>query len=668
MTLDFDTCYRAAAARDPRFDGLFFIGVTSTGVFCRPICPSRTPARKNMRFFPHQGAAETAGFRACRRCRPEASPGSPEWNTRADLVARAVRLITDGYVDEHGIAGLARRLAVTERHLHRLVTAELGTGPLALARTVRLQTARRLLRETSVPITEIAFASGFSSVRQFNASFQESYRQPPSALRSGSARSGGARSGGAGAGGAGAGGARSGGARAQGARSGGARAGGVRTPGARAEPGMAADPGGHGTWLSLRLACREPFDAESLLGFLASRAIPGVEQVTAGRYARTIRTSAGAGVIELIPPLSSAASADRQGGASHDGRPPGPGQVLLRVRLAGLGGVGQVVSRCRQLFDLDADPVAIGSALASDDVLAPLVRARPGLRVPGAYDGFELAVRAVLGQQVSVAAARTFAARLAARYGTPLGAPGDQSLAPDGRRPAPDDHQGLAPSDHGDAPDGQSLAPDGQSLAPDGHRPAPDGRRPTAPVLLFPGPEQLADADLSGLGLTGSRQATLRALAGAMAAGRLDLDPGTDPAEAAARLSELPGIGPWTVAYILMRAVHDPDAYPETDLGLRRAIERLGCAAARAGCWRPWRAYAALHLWTWAAATPTAPPSATPRPAVAGSPRRGLPLAAASGAAGPLAAGSVAAGPPATEPPGSAGTDGRELVVGGRSR
>ena len=664
MTLDFDTCYRAAFARDPRFDGLFFIGVTSTGVYCRPICPSRTPARKNMRFFAHQGAAETAGFRACRRCRPEASPGSPEWNTRADLVARAVRLITDGYVDEHGIAGLARRLAVTERHLHRLVMAELGTGPLALARTVRLQTARRLLRETSVPITEIAFASGFSSVRQFNASFQESYRQPPSALRSGVARSRGARSGGirtrdARTGDARAGDARAGDARTRDARAGDARtrdartgdartrdaragdartrdarAGDARTRDARAgdaraDPGMVADSGAHGTWLSLRLACREPFDAESLLGFLASRAIPGVEQVTDGRYARTIRTSAGAGVIELIPPLSSAVSAASQGGAGHDGRPPGPGQVLLRVRLAGLAGIGQVVSRCRQLFDLDADPAAIGSALTSDDVLAPLVRARPGLRVPGAYDGFELAVRAVLGQQVSVAAARTFAARLAARYGAPLGAPGD--------------HSGT---------------PDDQSLAPDGHWPVLDSRQPASPVLLFPGPGQLADADLSGLGLTGSRQATLRALAGAMTAGRLDLDPGMDPAEAAARLSELPGIGPWTVAYILMRAVHDPDAYPETDLGLRRAIERLGCAPERAGRWRPWRAYAALHLWTWAAATPIAPPSAAPRPANAGSPRRGIPLAAASGAAEP----------PAAEPLGSAGSDGRALVAGGRSR
>jgi AraC family transcriptional regulator of adaptative response / DNA-3-methyladenine glycosylase II len=502
MTLDSDTCYRAVAARDPRFDGRFFTGVTSTGIYCRPICPSRTPARRNMRFFPHQAAAETAGFRACRRCRPEASPGSPDWNIRADLVARAVRLISDGYVDEHGISGLARRLAVTERHLHRLVVAELGTGPLALARTVRLQTARRLLSETSVPITEIAFASGFSSVRQFNASFQESYRQPPSALRAGP-------------------------------RPRGAAADGMDTHSAHSRSTDTQSTGSNGTWLSLRLACREPFDGESLLGFLAARAIPGVEQVTDGRYARTIRTSSGAGVIELVP------------------GPPGQGHVLLRVRLTGLGGIGQVVSRCRQLFDLDADPAAIGSALASDRFLAPLVHARPGLRIPGAYDGFELAVRAVLGQQVSVSAGRTFAARLAARYGSPLAVPDD-----------------------------------GQ------------------PALLFPGPAQLADADLSGVGLTTSRQATLRTLAGAMATGRLDLDPGTDPAEAAARLSELPGIGPWTVSYILMRAVRDPDAFPETDLGLRRAIERLGCPPAHARLWRPWRAYAALHLWTWEAAQP----------------------------------------------------------------
>lgn len=593
MTLDFDTCYRAAAARDPRFDGRFFTGVTSTGIYCRSICPSRTPARKNMRFFPHQGAAESAGFRACRRCRPEASPGSPDWNTRADLVARAVRLITDGYVDEHGIAGLARRLAVTERHLHRLVVAELGTAPLALARTVRLQTARRLLRETSVPITEIAFASGFSSVRQFNASFQESYRQPPSELRA-NAPLGGARP-------------RSG--RPGSVRAGSTPAGSTRARDAQVQPGTVADPAAPGTWLSLKLACREPFDGESLLGFLAARAIPGVEQVAGGRYTRTIRTSAGAGLIELVPPPPGAARTASKRAASRD--TPGHGQVLLRVRLTGLGGVGQVVSRCRQLFDLDADPAAIGAALASDGALAPLVCARPGLRVPGAYDGFELAVRAVLGQQVSVAAARTFAGRLAARHGASLAAPDPGSSPEDPgalpHAPGATGARGLAAGDHGPAPEDHAVASGG-------------GPPPAMPVLLFPEPDHLADADLSGVGLTTSRQATLRALAAAMATGQLDLDPGTDPAEAAARLSELPGIGPWTVAYILMRAVHDPDAFPETDLVLRRAIERLGCAPAHAGRWRPWRAYAALHLWTWTAAAPSRPaPGSEDRVLVAGS-------------------------------------------------
>jgi AraC family transcriptional regulator, regulatory protein of adaptative response / DNA-3-methyladenine glycosylase II len=557
VTLDSDTCYRAAAARDSRFDGRFFIGVTSTGVYCRPICPSRTPARANMRFFPHQAAAERAGFRACRRCRPEASPGSPDWNTRADLVARAVRLITDGYVDEHGVDGLARRLAVTERHLRRLMAAELGTGPLALARTVRLQTARRLLAETSVPVTEIAFASGFSSVRQFNASFQESYRQPPSALRGGADREGADR-----------------------------------------EGAQRVAPPHDGTWLSLRLACREPFDGESLLGFLAARAVPGVEQVAGGRYVRTVRTPAGAGVIELVPPRPGAPPAARDGRAGRGGWPE-PGQVLLRARLTGLSGVGQVVSRCRQLFDLDADPDAIGAALADDGVLAPLVRSHPGLRVPGAYDGFELAVRAVLGQQVSVAAARTFAARLAARHGTPLAGPAEPGgPAPGNSRPITD-NPGPMPGHDVDAAD--------RTPRPAGHAPAAP-----APGLLFPGPDQLAGADLSGLGLTSARQATLRALAAAMATGRLDLDPGTDPAQAAARLGELPGIGPWTVAYIMMRAVRHPDAFPGTDLGLRRAMERLGRPLSHASHWRPWRAYAALHLWTWEALSPSAAPSAAP--------------------------------------------------------
>jgi len=503
MTLDPDTCYRAVVARDPRFDGRFFTGVTSTGIYCRPVCPARTPARANMRFFAHAGAAEAAGFRACRRCRPETSPGSPDWNVRADLAARAVRLIADGYVDAHGIGGLAARLAVTQRHLHRVLVAELGAGPQALARTARLQTARRLLAETTLPVTDVAFASGFSSVRQFNASVRESSGRSPSELRARARRSG---------------------------------------PGGRG----ARDSGGSpGTWLTLRLACREPFDSAGWLGFLAARAIPGVEQVSADRYARTVLSAAGPGIIELIPR-------------------PGQGHVLLRARLTRLGAVAPVVTRARRLLDADADPAAIGAALAADSVLAPLARARPGLRVPGAYDGFELAVRAVLGQQVSVAAASTFAGRLAARHGVPL--PADSS------------------------PNGLSVA---STQASAGAAGLPGLR------VLFPGPEVLAVADLTGLGLTTARQRTLRALAEAAAGGRLTLDPGTDPGDIAARLAELPGIGPWTIGYILMRAAGDPDAFPAADLGLRRALARLGVPPGHAACWRPWRAYAAMLLWSW---------------------------------------------------------------------
>jgi len=505
MTLDFDTCYRAVLARDPRFDGRFYTAVTSTGIYCRPVCPARTPARRNMRFYPHPGAAEAAGFRACRRCRPEASPGSPEWNVRADLAGRAVRLIADGYVDEHGVDGLARRLAVTERHLRRLLTAELGAGPLALARSMRMQTARRLLAETTMPVTDIAFASGFSSVRQFNATFLESYGQPPSSLR----------------------------------------------PVLRRRAPAGAGTGPDGAWLTLKLARREPFDGRALLDFLEARAVPGVERVTGSTYARTIRAPGGPGLIELTLPKAAA-----------PGARPGPGHVLLRTRLPGLRGVGPVVSRCRQLLDLDADAGAIGAALAGDDLLAPLVAARPGLRVPGTYDGFELAVRAVLGQQVSVPAARTLAGRLADRFGARL-----------------------------ETAEG-------------------------SPSVLFPRPADLADADLSGLGLTTSRQATLRALAAAAADGTLELDHGADPQETAARLAELPGIGPWTISYILMRAVRDPDAFPAADLGLRRALGHLGGTAGRSDRWRPWRAYAAVHLWTWSPGGPAtdggSPPGARP--------------------------------------------------------
>ena len=320
------------------------------------------------------------------------------------------------------------------------------------------------------------------------------------------------------------------------------------------------------TWHTLPLACREPFDGQALLRFLAARAIPGVEGVSQGRYARTVRVPGGSGVIELVPPAVPDGGEGQGGRASHhDGVAQngevGQAQVLLRVRLTGPRGVGQVVSRCRRLFDLDADPQAIDSALAADQAIAPLVAAHPGLRVPGAYDGFELAVRAVVGQQVSVAGASTLAGRLAARHGTQLDA-------------------------------------------------RPD---PAAPLtVVFPRPAELADADLSGLGLTTRRQVTLRALAAACAAGWLSLDPGADAEETAARLAELPGVGPWTVAYIMMRAAGDPDAFPGSDLGLRRAMARLGCEPGHADRWRPWRAYAALHLWA-ALADPSAAPTARAR-------------------------------------------------------
>ncbi|WP_103944087.1 DNA-3-methyladenine glycosylase 2 family protein [Thermomonospora echinospora] len=467
--LDFDSCYRAVSARDPRFDGRFFTAVTSTGIYCRPICPARTPARRNVRFYRDAAAAEAAGFRPCKRCRPEACPGSAGWDFRGDLVRRALRLIDDGVVDEYGVRGLACRLAVTERHLHRLFVAELGAPPLAVARSRRLQLARRLLRETAMPVTDVAFAAGFGSVRQFNATLRETYGQTPSQLR-----------------------------------------------GPRPADGSA---------LELRLAVRPPFDAAGLLDFLAARAIPGVEEVGDGRYART---GPGPYRIELLP---------------RDGH------VLLRADAPDLRGVSRLVARCRRLLDLDADPQAVNEVLGGDRLLAPLVAVRPGLRVPGAFDGFEMAVRAVLGQQVSVAAARTLAGRLVARCGDPLPRPVG----------------GLT------------------------HR--------------FPAAEAVADADLSGLGLTGARERTLRELARAVASGKLDLDGGADPGETTRRLLDLPGVGPWTVAYVAMRALGDPDAFPAADLGLRNAVRNLtgdGSPAdlrERAEGWRPWRAYAAMHLW-----------------------------------------------------------------------
>jgi AraC family transcriptional regulator of adaptative response / DNA-3-methyladenine glycosylase II len=478
--LDDDACYRAVAARDSRFDGRFFTGVLTTGIYCRPSCPSRTPLRRNVRFYATAAAAVAAGFRACRRCRPDALPGSRDWDHRGDLVARALRLVAAGAVDDDGVAGLARRLSVSERHLHRSLVAEVGVGPLALARTRRAQTARLLVDQTALSMTEIAFAAGFASVRQFNDVMRAEFGCPPGELRR-------------------------------------------RTPDDTGQVGARA-----GT--VLRLPVREPYAAADLFGFLGARAVPGVEHVDGLGLRRVVPTRHGPAVVAV-----SVAGA----------------RVTATLHLPDLVDLGGVVAGLRRLLDLDADPAAVDTVLAADPGLTELVAARPGLRVPGAVDGFELAVRAVLGQQVSVAAARTLAGRLVRQVGEPV-----------------------------DDPAGDVL------------------------THAFPTAAAVADADpadLAGLGLTGARVRSLRALAAEVAAGRLVLDPGSDRPAVRAQLVALPGVGPWTAEYVAMRALADPDAWPASDLVLRREVVRRGLDPLR---WQPWRAYAALHLWA-AAATPT---------------------------------------------------------------
>jgi AraC family transcriptional regulator of adaptative response / DNA-3-methyladenine glycosylase II len=501
---EFEARYRVLGSRDRRFDGCFFVAVTSTGIYCRPSCPAIVPKRRNVRFYPTAAAAQGAGFRACLRCHPHAAPGSPEWNVRGDLAARAMALISDGVVDREGVAGLARRLAYSERHLTRQLTAELGAGPLALARAQRAQTARMLIQTSELRLIDVAYAAGFSSVRQFNDTIRAAYGRTPTELR-------------------------------------------------RSTPiPKPADDGASGVF-TVRLSYRYPFDWERLLGFLALRAVAGVEEVRHGVYRRTLRLPRGHGIVELsAPPV-------RAGEQPH---------VRCALRLADLRDLSAAVQRCRRLLDLDADPAAHAELLAAEELLAPLVHAAPGLRVPGAVDGAELAVRAVLGQQVSVVAARTAAARLVQAFGEPL--------------------------------------------------PAPDG----ALTHLFPAPAAVAAADPAELAAAravgpAGRRASLHALARALADEEIVIDPGSDRGEVRARLLALPGIGPWTERYIAMRGLCDPDAFLPSDVGVRRALERLGAldpalrgpaasaAAARlAERWRPWRAYALQHLWASLAATP----------------------------------------------------------------
>jgi AraC family transcriptional regulator of adaptative response / DNA-3-methyladenine glycosylase II len=476
MELDFERCYRAADSRDQRFDGWFYTAVRTTGIYCRPSCPAVTPKRANVTFFPSAAAAQRGGFRACRRCRPDAAPGSPEWDMRADIVGRAMRLIGDGVVDRDGVPGLAGRLGYTERHLHRLLTAELGAGPLALARAQRAQIARILIETTNLGLAEIAFAAGFGSVRQFNDTIQVVYAQAPSALRA----------------------------------------------------GRSATPSGAGT-ISLRLAYRAPLHLSSLLAFLALRALPGVEECDETTYRRGLLLPHGAATVTLTPQAR---------------------WVAATLQLKDVRDLAPAVARCRRLLDLDADPAAVDSTLAADPAFTAAVAAEPGVRVPRSVDGFEMAVRAIVGQQVSVASARTTLTRLI------------RAARPDPG--ATDDTPGL----HG-----------------------------------FPPAEIVAELPDTAFGMPVARRDTIKALAQAVASGKLDLEPGADRDEAVARLVELPGVGAWTAGYVAMRAIGDPDVFLPTDVAVRRGARALGLPTepkaleTHAERWRPWRSYALIRLW-----------------------------------------------------------------------
>lgn len=483
-TLDADRCYRAVHSRDARFDGVFVTAVRTTGIYCRPSCPARTPRAHNVSFYATAAAAHGAGYRACRRCRPDASPGSPEWDVRADVVGRAVRLIRDGLVDREGVGGLSARLGYSSRQLQRLLVEELGAGPLALARAHRAQTARVLVESTTLGMADVAFAAGFTSVRQFNDTVHEVYAATPTALRESAHRLG---------------------------------------P-APAAPGR----------LSLRLAARAPFDARALVAFWAGHAVPGLEEVDGqtGELVRVLDLPHGPAVVRLIP------YADEAGRRPH---------AACELELSDLRDLTAAVARCRAIADLDADPEAVRDVLAEDPVLEPSLRERPGLRVPGVADGFEIAVRTVLGQQVSTKAAAMTSARLTARLGVPV--PG---------------HEGWR---------------------------------------TFPAAAVVAGEDPDTLGIPRARGRALVGLATAVAEGRVRLDVGADRETARAQLLALPGIGPWTADYVAMRAMRDPDVLLETDLGVRGAARDLGLPDApaallrRSAAWAPWRSYAVMHLW-----------------------------------------------------------------------
>jgi AraC family transcriptional regulator of adaptative response / DNA-3-methyladenine glycosylase II len=470
MKLDPDICYRAVKSRDRRFDGRFFTGVKTTGIYCRPVCPATTPRRRNVLFFPCASAAEKAGYRPCLRCRPETSPGTPAWSGTSATVSRALRYIDAGFLDDGSVDDLARRLGVTARHLLRLFESHLGASPVAVAQTRRVHFARNLIEQTRLPMTRIAMAAGFGSVRRFNVLVKEVFVTTPTRLRQ--------------------------------------RAGSNVT-----------DP----TTLVYRLAYRPPYDWPALVSFVAGRAIPGVESVAAKAYRRTIGTPDRPGLLEVTPV-------------------PNRHELLLRFSAEDTRGAIGTVDRVRRMFDCGADPAVIADHLGADPLLAPLVARRPGLRLPSAWDPFEMAVRAIVGQQISVAAATTIAGRLVARLGAPLERP----------------REGL--------------------------------------THLFPTPVDVAGGDLAGLGLTKKRAGTVRGFARAVAEGELLLEAPVGIEDFVARMIALPGIGPWTAHYVAMRALGEPDGFPASDLGLKHASAGSDLES-RSHSWRPWRSYAALHLW-----------------------------------------------------------------------
>jgi AraC family transcriptional regulator of adaptative response / DNA-3-methyladenine glycosylase II len=484
MHLEAAACYRAIASRDRRFEGRFVVAVRTTGIYCRPGCPAPVPREQNVVFYACAAGAEEAGYRPCARCRPDASPDTSAWLGTSATVRRALRLISEEGIGEKGVDALAERLGIGDRHLRRLFAQHVGASPSAVAYTRRLHFARKLLDETPLRVSDIAFTSGFASIRRFNDAVRKTFRKPPTALR-----------------------------RSKSAR--------------RAARDVET--------LLLRIAYKPPLDWGQMVAFLGPRATPGVEAIDATGYRRTFATETGYGVLEVRP----------------DGNGP---FLILSARAPALSDLFVMTERVRSLFDLGLDPDTVDTHLERDSVLRRSVRARPGLRVPGAWDVFELAVRAILGQQVSVAGATTLAGRVVRRFGAPL----HPSVIPEGL---------CAELTH-----------------------------------TFPRPDVLADARLEAVGIPRTRAGAIRALAAGVSSGKLAFGTLVGLDETVARLIELPGIGPWTAHYIAMRALREPDAFPSSDLVLRRAL-RPGSAVSpalleeRAERWRPWRAYAAMHLW-----------------------------------------------------------------------